>query len=295
MKELIKRLGLRLARPVDQLHYYFNFFNWKRSDHISALNRQTQILLSLQYRAWQHIGMPRLRFDEVEFRSFSQHGEDGILLYVFSLIGTTDRRCVEICAGDGVECNTANLVVNHGWTALMIDGDAHKLRFGRAFYARHLNTLHRPPQLVHAWVERDNVNTLITEHGMTGEIDLLSLDVDGVDYWIWKSISCIQPRVVVLEYNAALGYDRALSVPYRPDFRRQGDHWGASLPAFVKLGHRKGYRLVGCDSSRVNAFFVRAGIAEEILPEVEAAACFALPVTDTARPPQQASSVWVEV
>lgn len=295
MKELIKRLGFRLARPIDQLQYYFNFYNWKRSDHISALNRQAQILLSLQYRAWQRMGMPRLRFDEVEFRSFSQHGEDGILLYIFSLIGTSDRRAVEICAGDGVECNTANLVVNHGWTALMVDGDAHKLRFGRAFYARHLNTLHRPPRLVHAWVDRDNVNALITSHGVKGEIDLLSLDMDGVDYWIWESISCIQPRVVVLEYNAALGYSRSLSVPYRPDFRRVGDHWGASLPAFVNLGRRKGYRLVGCDSSQVNAFFVRDGIAEEILPEVEAAACLALPSAGFVRPHQVSSARWVEV
>ena len=295
MKDLIKRLGLRLARPIDQLHYYFNFFDWKRSDHLSALNRQTQLLLSLQYRAWQRMGMPRLRFDEVEFRSFSQHGEDGILLYIFSLIEPTDRRCVEICAGDGVECNTANLVVNHGWTALMVDGDLHKLRFGRAFYARHLNTLHRPPQLVHAWVERDNVNAIIAEHGMTGEIDLLSLDMDGVDYWIWESINCIQPRVVVLEYNAALGHRHCLSVPYRPDFRRRGAHWGASLPAFVKLGRQKGYRLVGCDSSQVNAFFVRAGIGEESLPEVEAAACFASPATGSARPSQAVPGEWVEV
>lgn len=275
MKQWIKHLGLRLAGPVDQFLYYFNFFGWKKLDQIAALNRQTQIELALQYREWLAAGRPPLRFDEVEFRAFSQHGEDGILHYLFSVLGTTNRRVVEVCAGDGVECNAANLIINHGWEGMLFDGDAAKLRFGRAYYRRNLNTLPHPPVLIQAWIEAETINSLFLAQGLSGPLDLFSLDMDGVDYWVWEALTCIQPRVIVLEYNAALGPERALTVPYRRDFRAQGRHWGASLPAFVKLGERKGYRLVGVEHSGVNAFFLRSDVGVEWLPTLTPAVCFA--------------------
>ncbi len=275
MKEYLKRIGLWLSPRIDQLQYYFNFFNWKKIDQTGAVNKQTQILLGLKYRELVHWNMPLLSLEEVEFRSFSQHGEDGILLYLFSLIGVTNKRVVEICAGDGVECNAANLIVNHDWYAWLFDGNAAKIRTGRAFYARHLNTLSHPPRLIHAWIDTENVNALIAAQGITGEIDLLSLDMDGVDYWICKAITCVMPRVIVLEYNARLGPERALSIPNRSDFVAQAGHWGASLAAFVRLNRQKGYRLVGCDRSGINAFFLRTGIAEDIFPEVSPEVCFA--------------------
>jgi hypothetical protein len=275
MKDFLKRIGLRLSPRIDQLHYYLNFFDWKKIDQTVAINKQTQILLGLRYRELLHSGIPLPLLEEVEFRSFSQHGEDGILLYIFSLIGTTNKYAVEICAGDGIECNAANLIVNHGWRGLLFDGNAAKIRTGRAFYSRHLNTLPHPPQLVSAWIDTTNVNTLIAAQGITGEIDLLSLDMDGVDYWILNAITCLSPRVIVLEYNARLGPVRAVSVPYRANFVAQGGYWGASLAAFVQLNRQKGYRLIGCDRSGINAFFIRSGIAEETLPEVSPEDCFA--------------------
>lgn len=275
MRDLLKRIGLRLSRPLDQLQYYLNFFSWKKIDQIGAVNKQTQLLLSLKYREFQHWQLPLPTFAEVEFRSFSQHGEDGILLYLFSLIGTTNKRVVEICAGDGVECNAANLIVNHDWHGWLFDGNAAKIRAGRVFYNRHLNTLPHPPHLINAWIDTDHVNTLVTKQRLAGEIDLLSLDMDGVDYWICHALTAITPRVIVLEYNAHLGPTRALSVPNRPDFVAQAGCWGASLAAFVKLNRQKGYRLVGCDRSGINAFFIRSGLAEELFPEVSPEDCFA--------------------
>ena len=100
-------------------------------------------------------------FEDTEFRAFSQNGEDGILLYVFSLIGMGGRRCVEICAGDGIECNTANLIVNHGWNGLLFDGDKRLIERGRAYYARLGGYVLLPPRLVNAWITRDNINELI--------------------------------------------------------------------------------------------------------------------------------------
>jgi hypothetical protein len=275
VKDFLKRIGLALSPRIDQMHYYFDFFNWKKIDQTGAVNKQTQILLALRYREIVHNGMSLPSLDEVEFRSFSQHGEDGILLYIFALIGTTNKLVVEICAGDGIECNAANLIVNHNWRGWLFDGSAAKIRTGRAFYSRHLNTLPHPPELVNAWIDTANVNSLVEAQGVSGEIDLLSLDMDGVDYWICQALSCLSPRVIVLEYNARLGPASHLTVPYRADFVAREGYFGASLAAFVELNRRKGYRLIGCDSSGVNAFFIRSGIADDILPEVSPEACFA--------------------
>ena len=245
----------------------------------SYLGKETQILLSLKYRELLHQGLLLPSFEEVEFQAFSQNGEDGILLYLFSLIGTINKKAVEICAGDGMECNTANLIINHGWNALLFDGNKENIRRGQEFYAKCSDTWLWPPTLVNAWITAENINSLIVNNGFEGEIDLLSLDLDGVDYWVWKAISCVKPRVVLVEFNNLWGAEHAVTVPYKADFRAENnstgtDYRGASLPAFVKLGQEKGYRLVGCQRYGFNAFFIRAGIGEDIFPEISASKCF---------------------
>ena len=158
-----------------------------------------QLLLRLQYQDLARRGVDLPTLEDVEFRCHSQNGEDGILLYIFALIATTNRRVVEICAGDGIECNAANLLVNHGWSGLLLDGDAELVARGKAFYANCLNTWVQPPTFVNAWITSDRVNSVVGDHGFSGPIDLLSLDVDGNDYWIWKALDCVTPRVVVLD------------------------------------------------------------------------------------------------
>lgn len=216
--------------------------------------------------------------EDVEFRCHSQNGEDGILLYIFALLGTTNRKVVEICAGDGIECNSANLLVNHGWNGLLFDGDAEQIARGRAFYATCRNTWVAPPTFVNAWITTDGVNGLVGNNGFSGPIDLLSLDVDGNDYWIWKALDCVTPRVVVLEFNAGCGPDVSVSMSYQPDFHLdytvQPYRCGASLSAFVKLARARGYRLVGVQSRGFNAFFVRNGIGDELLPERSVKECY---------------------
>ena len=287
-----------------------HFDEQKKLDQVSAVDKQLQILLSLKYKelAQQRRPMPDLA--DVQFRSFSQNGEDGILLYIFALIGTTNKHVVELCAGNGIECNAANLIVNHRWIGLLFDGNEEYVEHGRAYYKRNQNTSWLPPTLVHAWITTENVNELIQSNGFSGEIDLLSVDMDGVDYWIWQAIDCIQPRVVVLEYNWIWGAERSVTIPYRADYFNAdpggvrggiGDrYFGASLPAFVKLGRRKGYRLVGCEGWGFNAFFVRNDIAPDVLPEVHAADCFAIPIQRKVRPPNILEGMdpaweWVDV
>lgn len=154
---------------------------------------------------------------------------------------------------------------------------------------------------MHAWVEAENINALITANGFRGEIDLLSIDLDGVDYWIWKAIDCIQPRVVVVEYQHRWGPDRAVTVPYRRDFNRFNVHpsyYGASLAAFVKLGREKGYRLVGSNRYGFNAFFIRRNLGEDVLPEVTLESCLQHPRAKHGREPcllEVGQYEWVEV
>jgi hypothetical protein len=122
------------------------------------------------------------------------------------------------------------------------------------------------------------VDALVASNGFSGPIDLLSLDVDGNDYWIWNALSCIDPAVVVLEFNANCGPERAVTMSYEPDFRLdvtvQPYRCGASLPAFVKLARAKGYRLVGVQSLGFNAFFIRDGLGEALLPERSVRDCY---------------------
>jgi hypothetical protein len=208
-----------------------------------------------------------------EMKVHSQGGEDGILLYIFSQIGTTNRRFVEFGVGDGQQCNTANLSINFGWEGLLLECDQQKAIAAQNYYAAKLAAHASSVQIAHRLVTAENINPILADHGVVGEIDLLSIDIDGNDYWVWKAITAVQPRVVVIEYNASIGAEEALTVKYDPNFDRfakhpSGYYHGASLAALTKLAASKGYRLVGCDSDGVNAFFVREDVGREKLPDV---------------------------
>lgn len=269
-----RALGRRLARRVTTT---------APAAGLSEAEQVSQLLLIQQYQRLLLDGATLPRFDEVEFRAYSQNGEDGILLFVFAVIGATSKRAIEICAGDGVECNAANLVINHGWEALLVDGDRELVERGRQFYASHKNVWVWPPRQVHAWVTAESVNDIVRSNGFAGEIDLLSLDLDGMDYWVWSALDCASPRVVVAEYQTGWGPEIAKVVRYDPHFRLKttssGPIFGAggSLAAFVRLAERKGYRLVGSQRYGFNAFFVRNDIAPDLLPRIAPSACFAHP------------------
>ncbi|MDB4912849.1 MAG: hypothetical protein JWM95_493 [Gemmatimonadetes bacterium] len=226
-------------------------------------------------------------FTEVRLRIFgaacahSQTNEDEILRSLFARLGVTNRVCVEICAGDGIECNTARLVTHDGWRGLLVDGNERLVDRGRRFHGR----MGSAATIVRAWVTRDSVNALLTTHGFTGVVDLLSLDLDGVDYWIWNAITVIEPRVVVLEYQDILGPERSWTVPYSDSFSARDypmtngapNFGGASLTAFTKLARRKGYRLVAINTLGYNAFFVRNGVGDAEVPEIDVRSCFGHP------------------
>ena len=114
------------------------------------------------------------------------------------------------------------------------------------------------------FISAENINEILKKYDVPERFDLLSIDLDYNDYWIWEAIETYVPRVVVIEYNATLGPSESQVVEYDPYHRWDGtDHFGASLLALGRLGHLKGYELIGCDSKGVNAFFVRSDLVED--------------------------------
>lgn len=232
------------------------------------------LLVRLRYPDLVDPGAPAPDLEGVEARVFSQNGEDGIILHLLERVGVTDRRFVEIGIEDGSECNTANLALNFGWGGLMVDRDADGVAGARRRFAARGETA-SAVTVVRAHVTRENVNGLLVDSGVEGGLDLLSIDIDGNDLWVWEALEVVDPRIVVVEYNGSFGPSRSVSVPYDPDFDRMSRHrsgWyhGASVTALARVGARKGYVLAGCDSNGVNAFFVRRDCAEGAVAAVAA-------------------------
>ena len=189
------------------------------------------------------------------FKTFSQNDEDGIIQEIFRRIGTTNRKFLEFGVQNGFECNTTKLLIE-GWHGVWIEGDTKSANQ----ISKHFEGLlaERRLTLVEAMVTAENINSLLEKAGLAGEIDFLCIDIDCNDYWVWKAIERIRPRVVCIEYNTSLRPPLSLVVPYQPTNSWGGsNYFGASLEALVRLGRTKGYRIVGCCFAGVNAFFVR--------------------------------------
>jgi hypothetical protein len=228
---------------------------------------QSRYLAQLRVqRAWdEEIEKPRhadpKRLVRYGYKVYSQNDEDGIIAEIFRRIGTTSRTFVEFGVETGVECTTARLLVE-GWRGLWIESNAGSAAAIRRDFAPFIDG--GKLRLQESRVTAENINALIGQGGISGEIDLISIDIDGNDYWVWKAIDVVNPRVVVIEYNATLRPPMALVVPYRADAQWDGsNHYGASLEALVRLAAAKNYRLVGCSVAGVNAFFVRADLAAD--------------------------------
>jgi hypothetical protein len=212
---------------------------------------------------------------------FTQFEEDGMLVFLFAVLGTTDKTFIEIGSDDGVNSNGANLVLNFGWHGLFIDGNKRSVRRGRHFYSKYPTHWAYPPQFVCAKVTRENINRVIDEAGFAGEVDLLCIDIDGNDYWIWDALDVVRPRVVMIETHVEFGY-RNIVVPYDPEYFYPGKHkhyHGASPIAMNRLANRKGYRLVGANAYGFNMIYVRNDLAPELLPEVTVESVLQHPAT----------------
>lgn len=200
---------------------------------------------------WQTYPITLSREDEAK-RS-SQNGEDGVIASILNEMPAADGTFIELGAGDGFEGNCVWLACNDN-AGLFVEADP-------ATYAALAERWVGWPQVATRCerVIAENVNDIIAGSGL--EPTVLSLDIDGNDYWVWQALEVVRPALVVVEYNASLG-GRMVVQPYDPLWRWDGtDFFGASLPALVALGRRKGYRCVYAESSGTNAFFVRGDVS----------------------------------
>jgi len=173
-----------------------------------------------------------------EKQIYSQQGEDGIIQAILDEIGTTNKVAVEFGALDDLTDDTLNLK-NHGWKVYQINGEQYT------------------PSIHKAWMTAENCNDVFTELKIPKEFDVLSIDVDFNDYYIWEALE-YRPRLLVIEHNASIPPTEARVVRYEPKRVWDGtNYFGASLLALEKLGKKKGYSLVYVESMGVNAFFVR--------------------------------------
>jgi hypothetical protein len=229
---------------------------------ISRLRDQMKVQRSIVLQQWwdQLRASPRamepLRLIRFGRKGCSQGDEDGLILEIFQRIGEGDRRFVEFGVQSGEECNTA-LLLMAGWSGLWLEGSG---KYAAKARQNHAVAIAQGRLTVREMmVTAENIDGLIAEWaGGPGQIDLLSIDIDGADYWVWEAITSVRPRVVVMEYNAAYPPPVDFVTPYDPAFAWDGSNYhGASLAALERLGREKGYALVGCCLSGANAFFVR--------------------------------------
>jgi len=210
-----------------------------------------------------------------ELKVFSQNGEDGVLAEIIRRSGAPGGWFVEFGTGPGVETNCAFLADVLGWSGLFMEAGGTEYEGLERKYRSNPSVATR-----RTMVGPDNVERLLDEQGVPAEFDVLSVDVDGGDYWIWEALERHRPRIVVIEYNAALGPDRRLVQPRDTGGWRETDYFGASIEALVALGRRKGYRLVHTELTGNNAFFVRDDLPGEYL--------------DAAAVPRRSPNFWLE-
>jgi hypothetical protein len=205
------------------------------------------------------------------FTVFSQWGEDGIIQFLIRNTSISRKIFVEFGVENYRESNTRYLLVNNTWSGLVIDSNEKYIRYIKEDPIYWKYNLKAVCEFVH----RENINKILTGNGINGDIGLLSIDVDGNDYWIWDAIDTVTPAIVVIEYNHRFGPERAVTIPYDRNFIRERAHhsniyYGASLPALCLLGNRKGYAFDWCNTGGNNAFFVRRDARPDFIKEVAA-------------------------
>lgn len=202
--------------------------------------------------------------EDLEFKVFSQFGDDGIIQYLVSSLDLKHKTFIEFGVEDYRESNTRFLLQQNNWSGFVMDGsEANIERLEKSsFFWKHDLTARA------AFVTRENINDLLAEATSNWDgVDLLHIDIDGNDYWIWDKIA-LQPSIVVVEYNSTLGVDRPITIPYDPAFNRTKAHfsnlyWGTSLTALYRLAGSKGYQFIGCNSAGNNAYFVREDVIND--------------------------------
>ncbi len=204
------------------------------------------------------------KINDHELKIFSQFGEDGIIDFLTKKLNLKNKTFIEFGVEDYEESNTRFLLEAKNWKGLIIDSSKifiDKIKKKDYFWRNNLTA-------INAFVTVENINNLIKDNFHFKNLDLMSIDIDGNDYWVWKAITICKPAIVIIEYNARFGYEKSVTIPYKDKFNRISEHYssiyfGASLEALYKLGKIKGYSLVGTNLNGNNSFFVRDDLMKQ--------------------------------
>lgn len=198
--------------------------------------------------------------NQAEFKVFSQSGEDGAIQYILKKLNAPyEKYFVEFGVENFTESNCRFLLMKDNWSGLVLDSSAKNIRY---IEKDELSWRH-PIKARQAFITRENIETILTDADTPKKLGLLSIDIDGNDYWVFEAIKNFEADILILEYNALFGIQSQVTIPYEINFSRTKKHysnlyWGASLNALNSLANDKGYFLVGCNSNGNNAFFVHS-------------------------------------
>jgi hypothetical protein len=260
-KQRLAEIDKRLAQ-IERQHAALESWRLPQRDLRARLERieaGLEAVLRGIYLEQEELLYPQ-RLTAHRFGLISQSHEDGVTLALLREAGIETASFVEVgCGLNGG--NSGFLARELGWSGLMVDAGDHEVAAVRQIFnpAR--------VQVAQQWVTREGIDQLLRDHGITGELDFLGIDIDGNDYWVWEALSVVRPRIVLVECNLLFGPDHAVVVPYDPEFERhrlKSIYFGASLAALAVLAKRKGYRLVAMEPGSPNAYFLRDDVGSHI-------------------------------
>jgi len=205
---------------------------------------------------------------EFEFKIHSQFGEDGIIQFILDNINIKKKIFIELGVENYEEANTRFLLENNNWSGLVIDSSKNNINHikKQGYFWR--NDL----LAAHAFLSPKNINDIITKHNFNGDIGLLSIDIDGNDYWLLKAIAVVNADIIIIEYNANFGPKKSLTIKYNENFVRAKSGiekliYGCSLKAASNLCKEKGYSLICTNKNGNNAFFVKTKLLNDKIKE----------------------------
>ncbi len=235
-------------------------------NYLFAEEIQKKLILKAKLLSLKNKNLKKIKnLSDVEFQVFSQWGEDGIIDWLVNKIPGIPNNFLEIGTQDYKESNTRFLLINKNWDGFIIEAngeDIKKIKKQRLYWRHNL-------VIKKEFITANNINKVVRSLNVPKKLGLLSLDIDGVDYWILKELTALEPYIVVCEYNSLFGQKKALTVPYKKNFDRSNEHYsnlyyGASIKAFENLMKRKKYFLLGTNSAGNNAFFVKKNIWKKL-------------------------------
>jgi len=246
-KKAVAKIGQAL-RTIEHINERFDEVKINQGIILSTLNRSKS----------------SNNIKDYEFKIFSQGGEDGIIQHLTQSIEIKNKTFIEFGVEDFFESNCRFLLMKDDWKGFVIDGSTDnmtRLKKSYFYWKHHLDAIDE-------FITKDNINDLLARSGFEEDLGILSIDLDGNDYFIFEAISNFKPRIIICECNPVFGKTRKISIPYKPDFNRTDAHhsnlyWGASLAAMTYLADKKGYAFVGTNSAGQNAFYVRKDLLND--------------------------------